>query len=31
VSVFAGLSQTNLPVLRMRNLFLNYSDIAPLQ
>ena len=31
VSVFAGLSQTNLPVLRLRNLFLNYSDMAPLK
>ncbi|MGH9759998.1 MAG: hypothetical protein ACREAC_04055, partial [Blastocatellia bacterium] len=30
VSVFAGLSQTNLPVLRLRNLFLNYADINPL-
>ena len=29
ISVFAGLSQTNLPVLRLRDLFLNYSDVQP--
>jgi hypothetical protein len=29
ISVFAGLSQTNLPVLRLRDLFLEYGDIQP--
>ena len=29
ISVFAGLSQTNLPVLRLRDLFLEYGDIEP--
>ena len=29
ISVFAGLSQTNLPVLRLRDLFLEYRDIQP--
>lgn len=29
MSVFAGLSQTNLPVLRLRDLFLRYDAINP--
>ena len=29
ISVFAGLTQTNLPVLRLRDLFLEYGDIQP--
>ena len=29
ISVFAGLSNTNLPVLRVRDLYLNLADIQP--